>query len=671
MAGKGRTLTVYLAADSKKAKKEVAGFASFLKSDFVKGIGVATVALGAFNYAMEGIKGGAAEADELAKLNTVLRNLGFAGAAAEVQAWVDNTMYATNVTDTELRGALERLLPVTQSVTESQRLLSIAIDAAAGSGKPLATVVEAISKAAAGSSTALVKLFPELRNVAGAATNANTALAALNTSYGGSAAASVSSYAGQIANVKLALDELQESFGTGFLDSFSEAVGGSDDAARGLTDALRDLQPVMDTVGGIFGEYLGNVVNIAKGLTDATKAVEDFADSNVIASGALEIFGKGLSFVANGPVITVINQLGGLINQLNATAAAAQFANGAITSIGGGDFGSDSYFGGTPTAGYSTESMTRQILATRRWAAARANATAAVRNYGSAAGSAASSVDRMTEAERKAADALAKHVAAFRSMRDTVYTDIADLNKAVQSYSDAWVGAFDDINGRLNGGNDIAAWYDQYQQLAGDIAEADKAVDAAIRQGNADVIAAANDRRKALGALPTLQDYVAGKVQANTDKASLISTLFPSLVGTTEGRQILDSFTNMAPEAVKSFVSTYGQENIIQLAALFAEQNATGTGPVAKMFADAGYWNGVNEAKQVVVGMQEQLLADEAKLRRAGAQAGKAIGAGLKAEIIRSYNEAMDTIGGSGGDPIARSLSIQRTMVTATRRLGI
>lgn len=678
MASRGRTLTVYLAADTKKAKREIQGFSSFLKSDFVRGLGVAAAGAAAFQYAMDGITSGAAEADELAKLNTVLANLGFRESAADVQTWVDNTMYATNVADTELRGALQRLLPVTKDVTEAQNLLSTAIDAATGSGKPLATVVEALAKAAGGSTTSLLKLFPELRNVAGAADDAAIAVAALNTSYAGSASASVKSYAGQIANVKLALDELQESFGTGFLDSFSEAVGGSADATNDLTQALRDLQPVMDAVGGLFGEYLGNLANIAGGLTDAAKAVQDFAEESAWAQPIIEGLGGAVEFVANGPIISLINKLGGLIGQLRGAEDAAWDTATAIGSIpsdfdtgafGGGNFGDGgaSATAGTWNSGYVTQMQQANELARRRREAAANN-----NSYAASANNATAAVDRLTAAERRAREEAARHLAAFRSMRDEVYTDIAELNAAVESYRDAWIGAYDDINNRLTGGNDIGSWYSEYETLAQDIRDADKAVQDAIKSGDADAIAAANDRRRALGALPSLQDFIAGKVQANTDKANLIAQLFPNLVGTVEGRQILDSFTAMAPAAVQAFVTAYGQENIPALATLLQQQNATGTGPVAQMFADAGYWNGVNEAKQIVVGLQEQLLADEKKLREAGRTAGKAIGAGLKAAIIQSYNEAMAAIGvGGSGDPIARALSMNKTYATATRRLGV
>ncbi len=60
---------------------------------------------------------------------------------------MQTTQLATGITDNELRASFQRLSVSTKDVTQSQKLLTLAIDVSKGTGKELGTVVEALSKA--------------------------------------------------------------------------------------------------------------------------------------------------------------------------------------------------------------------------------------------------------------------------------------------------------------------------------------------------------------------------------------------------------------------------------------------------------------------------------------------------------------------------------------------
>lgn len=77
---------------------------------------------------------------------------------AATEAFILKTSLATGIADDQLRPSLERLVRATGDVTEAQRLQTLAIDVAAGSGKSLEAVSNAIGKAFEGNTVSLAKL---------------------------------------------------------------------------------------------------------------------------------------------------------------------------------------------------------------------------------------------------------------------------------------------------------------------------------------------------------------------------------------------------------------------------------------------------------------------------------------------------------------------------------
>lgn len=67
------------------------------------------------------------------------------------------------VADDKLRPAYQKLFIATGDVTKSNRLMQIALDASAATGKDLDTVTQAMAKSLAGQDAALAKLIPSLR----------------------------------------------------------------------------------------------------------------------------------------------------------------------------------------------------------------------------------------------------------------------------------------------------------------------------------------------------------------------------------------------------------------------------------------------------------------------------------------------------------------------------
>jgi len=171
MAG-NRTLKLSILADVDDLKKklnqgsdEVEGFGSKL-GKFGKVAGLAFAAAGAAaaayagKLAIDGVK--AAIEDEAAqtRLATSLKNVTGATDAQikSTEAYILQSSLAFNVTDDKLRPSLDRLVRSTKDVEEAQKLQTLAINIAAGTGKDLQAVSEALAKAHDGNFTALKKL---------------------------------------------------------------------------------------------------------------------------------------------------------------------------------------------------------------------------------------------------------------------------------------------------------------------------------------------------------------------------------------------------------------------------------------------------------------------------------------------------------------------------------
>jgi hypothetical protein len=98
-------------------------------------------------------------------LALAMENTGMASAknVQQAESFIASMQTTAAVADDKLRPAYQKLFIATGDVTESNRLLKIALDASAATGKDLDTISQAMAKSLAGSDTALNKLIPSLK----------------------------------------------------------------------------------------------------------------------------------------------------------------------------------------------------------------------------------------------------------------------------------------------------------------------------------------------------------------------------------------------------------------------------------------------------------------------------------------------------------------------------
>jgi hypothetical protein len=186
----------------------------------------AAAGLAALGVALFDATKGAIE-DDAAQQKLALQLRNSAGATnlqiSATESWISAQGRALGVTDDELRPSLARLVSQTHDVTKAQELASLAMDVSQGTGKSLSTVTEALAKAAGGSTTALAKLSPELKQMAKDGATADEMMAALSGTFMDQASTAADTAQGQFKRLGVALSETKESIGAALLPAV-EAV---------------------------------------------------------------------------------------------------------------------------------------------------------------------------------------------------------------------------------------------------------------------------------------------------------------------------------------------------------------------------------------------------------------------------------------------------------------
>ncbi len=213
-----------------KAKKEFSqldGAAEKTKFAFKKALIPATAAVGALGVALFDATKGAIE--DAAAQDQLANNLRRATGATEAQIaanedWISTQGTLLGVTDSELRPVLSKLAKATGNVTKAQQFANQAMDIAASTSKPLATVTDAITKAMGGNMTALAKLAPEYRQMIKDGADFDTVMSLIADTTGGAATEAANTAQGQFKRLGIALDETKESVGAALLPAIQAVL---------------------------------------------------------------------------------------------------------------------------------------------------------------------------------------------------------------------------------------------------------------------------------------------------------------------------------------------------------------------------------------------------------------------------------------------------------------
>ena len=324
MAG-NRTLKLSILADVDDLRKglnqadnEVQGFGGKIEK-FGKIAGAAFLAAGvaaaayAGKLAIDGVK--AAIEDEAAQLRlaTSLKNV--TGATDDqikaTEDYILKTQLATGVSDDELRPSLDRLVRSTKDVGEAQKLQNLALDIAAGTGKNLTQVSEALAKAHDGNFGALKKLGVSIDENIIKSKDFNAATTVLATTFKDQANLQADTFDGKIRRLNVAFSEGKETVGAFILDAITPLI---EIVVEKVIPAISEFSSnIGDNLGPVFSTFFGIVKAIAipiiEGLKSAFDTVSDAVSKNKDGlMDAKELFMDVFAFVKNylAPILGVV-----------------------------------------------------------------------------------------------------------------------------------------------------------------------------------------------------------------------------------------------------------------------------------------------------------------------------------------------------------------------------
>jgi hypothetical protein len=338
-----RTLTVSLAADIdnlqkglKKADTEIQTFGDKVGAfgkKAAKAFAVAGAAAGVYatKLLVDGVKAAIADEKANAKLATTLINV--AGATQktvdEVLAYSRATELATGVTEDELRPSLNRLAIATGNARKAMELQGLALDVAAGSGKSLDAVTQALAKAYEGNTASLGRLGIGISAAELKTMSFEEITKRLSETFAGQADVAANTFEMRIERLKLAFEDVRDSLaekllplierfitflmekGVPALNGFVAGLTGQDSVTAGITDASNGAF--------VFGERLKTAIGFVISIKDELLIL-----GAIIA--AVFVTNKIILFVA--AIQTIVSAMVALRTAAAAAGIATAFATG-------------------------------------------------------------------------------------------------------------------------------------------------------------------------------------------------------------------------------------------------------------------------------------------------------------------------------------------------------
>jgi hypothetical protein len=364
MAG-NRTLKLSILADVDDLKKklgqgekEVEGFGNKLgefgkKAAAAFAVAAAAAAAYAGKLLIDGVKAAIEDEKAQVKLAQTLENT--TGATREqIRAVEDQILkmsLATGVADDKLRPSFEKLVRATNDVEAAQKLQTLALDIAAGSGKDLETVSVALAKAYDGNNTSLQRLGVGLSAAELKSMSFDDVTKSLAETFGGQASVQADTFSGKMARMQVAFDEAKESVGarllpilTQLLDAFNNKVGPAvksiQDKLKPLTDAIDDNKEEFEALWNFLNKYIvpimtGALKTAFSGIVTGITAVVNIVGKAVnFFDNLYDAYKKFLNLLKNNPLTNLLGKLNPFGNASFTTAGFLTAGTGGVDELG-------------------------------------------------------------------------------------------------------------------------------------------------------------------------------------------------------------------------------------------------------------------------------------------------------------------------------------------------
>ena len=206
-------------------------------------------------YGKASIKAAAEDEKAQKQLALALKNVGLGRDAATSEGFIQKLEKEFGILDDNLRPAYQQLAVATRDTAESQKLLQLALDISASTGKDLGSVTSALSKAFLGNNTALSKLGVGISKADLKSKSFQEITAELSKTFAGSATESANTFQGSIDKLSVASNNAKEIIGQGLiaaLQGLSEEDG-INDLTADIEGFATEVSKAIQAVGLLLG----------------------------------------------------------------------------------------------------------------------------------------------------------------------------------------------------------------------------------------------------------------------------------------------------------------------------------------------------------------------------------------------------------------------------------
>lgn len=279
-----------------QANNQLGVFEKFIKRTGKQLVGLYSVSR-VYRYSKAAVAGAFQESKAQAQLANQLKNVGLGYATITSEKWIQDFQKQTGILDDELRPAFSKLARVTQNLSQSQELMQMAFDVAAGAGIDYASAVDILSKAYVGNYRGLRQLNLGISQTKLQSMTAGEVFTLMSKKFDGAGQSMITS--GDRLNVMF--NTLKDSVGAAIIKGLAD--DSNIKSMNEMTQALNDMMPVVTFIAKGFKE-LAKFASVTVQLFDANseawrKTQGKWPKASIIPKSYYENLKKGASATAD------------------------------------------------------------------------------------------------------------------------------------------------------------------------------------------------------------------------------------------------------------------------------------------------------------------------------------------------------------------------------------
>jgi hypothetical protein len=245
-------------------------------------------------YGKKAVRAAAEDEKAQKQLALALKNVGLGRDAASSEEYIQRLQSEFGILDDKLRPAYQTLAVATQNTNEAQRLLNLSLDISAATGKDLASVTGALSRAYLGNNAALSRLGVGISKADLKAGKFEDIISQLEGTFKGAATQSANTFQGSIDKLGVAAANASEIIGTSLIDALKGL--GDQDSVDNLASAMQNT-----------AIYIADVIRGIGVLTEKLKSLPGVSGLNV---GMIPILGTYLEMLRAAGQASLAGQSG-------------------------------------------------------------------------------------------------------------------------------------------------------------------------------------------------------------------------------------------------------------------------------------------------------------------------------------------------------------------------